>query len=93
MKRASLFWGIRSMTKIGRGGSFSGIVKVQTDDRGWSVMIYSEDFGIHLLLEGRAGRSFMGQRQMKRMSKAYFHAHTDDEGILILGDQVDDQDW
>lgn len=65
------------------------IVKVQIEQSGTRALIYNEDMTI--LYEGDA-TDFVKQG-MTPMSKAYFEATLKQDGLLDIGDQVEEQPW
>ena len=72
---------------------FTGIVKVQRDTAEDSILVFNKARTIYRALEGEDAEYLVKTYKMGIPSKLYIEAETDEKGVLILGDQVDDQDW
>ena len=69
------------------------IVKVQTDSTGNSILIYNEDRSLLVEFDGDEARQVTDAYCLGPLSKAYCAAKLEDDGQLLLIDEVEEPDW
>ena len=69
------------------------IVKIQTETTGTKVLIYPENMDFHLELSGDDAEQIINAYGLEVLSRTFVQAEIDENGLLHLGNELEEQGW